>query len=224
MMNRIRGAAKARSTSTLIPALLVSSALLLTACGDGGTDEPAAAAPESSSQPSESPSTATLADGYEAPADEMDAELKMYFGPPGNLNDDFGADPAGPQTYESDPAPRATTYKEYMSKRDGVDAVGFTNIFNEVVHDAEYSARNVSGFLEGNPGATLADIQAEDGLLVNRYENIGTMEVRQDEHTGFFFVITNTNDKDAFMPTVAGALVEQVGITPDYYGLQEAAG
>lgn len=214
MMNRTRGAAKAPSALTIIPALLVSSALLLTACG-GGAEEPAAAN-DSSSQPSESTSAAPVMPGFVAPANEMDPELKMYWGPSGTLFPEFDIDPAGPQSYDTDPAPRTTTYEEYMAKRDGGDVVGFSNIFNEVVHDAEYSARNISGFLEDNPGATLDDIKAESDLLVNRYENLGTMEIRQDAHTGFFFVITKTNDTDAFMPTLAGALVPQEGITPEF--------
>lgn len=208
----------------LLPVLAVSSILLFTACSAGDDNNN-----DKTSSPSASSTTAEgnggpendnpsdLADGYVAPPESMDPELSLYFQQPRiSIPENWEMYAStGAKTYEEDSSIRPLTMTEWNGMRESGDSGAISRIFGEVFYDAEYSASKVSTYLQENPEATLEDIKAQTDLVVNRYPNLGNMEVVQDEESGYFFVILYGADKE-LMPTISGSLVVQEGITPTF--------
>lgn len=217
---RIRGAANI-STAPALLSLLLAATLGLTACGG---EESAASPSETSAVPQTSSSPEmTMPEAVLAP-EAAGEELSRYFGPKVTLDPEtFLGHQFGGKTYDEDPSPRTTTAAEFEEMRQDLQDGGplssaWNVVFNETANDAEVSARNVSAYLEANPGATLEDLQAQKDLVVNRYPNLGTQKVVQDKGTGYFVVVLYANDMEFVQPTYAGSLVEQPGITPDFGG------
>lgn len=203
----------------LVPTLLISSALLFTGCSSNDESQ-AADTPSSSSSasPSETFTGDTqLAEGYVAPPEGMDSELSLYFAAPSiSTEEGWGMyKDAGAKTYEEDPSTRNLNMDDWIAMRDSSDAQQSTIIFGEVFYDAEYSAKKVSEYLAANPEATMEQLASQPDLIVNRYPGLGSMELTQDESSGFYFVLLKGLNPDV-MPTISGSLVQQPGITPDF--------
>lgn len=221
---RTRGAAK-RTAPALLTVLLASS-LGLAACG--GNEE--ANKPEPAAAPSPSASSTVTPSGFgmETAPEEADADLAMFMGSKMTLDPEipWAGDGIGAKRYDEDPAERPYTVEDYKAGQKDAQTMGpnfasWQVMFNETANDAETSARNVSQFLGTNPDATLEDIRGQEGLLVNRYPNLGTAKVTQDKGTKFFVVVLEANDKNSGPQYLTGSLVEQPGITPEFEEYQK---
>jgi hypothetical protein len=210
---------------SLVPAVLLSSVLLLTACSTGSPAtnnnanppaSPSASAsansPAPSSASSPAPSVApTVIQGYVAAPTDMTKQFKAFYGAPPTLNDQNWAvyKNAGATTYKEDPAERSTTSSEWAASR----ADARKKLVGEMMSDVDQSATNVSAVLASNPSSTLDSIKADKSLIINRFPNVGTTDVYQDSSTGFYFVVFSP--KENIMPN-HGILVPQKGKTPDF--------
>lgn len=203
----------------IIPTILVSSALLFTACGNDS--EPKNESPSSSSTVSSAPE-------YVAPPSNLEEQYKQYVSPititdeaAWSMYKDLGA-----TTYEEDPSKRSTTPEDWKAAQEASREMNdvqkmndFNLMFGEVKADIDQSALNISAFLAQNPEATLDDVKAQEGLLVSRHEKLGTLKVEQDSSTGFFFVILISEDEQIQL----GQMVPQKGITPDFAATNQPA-
>jgi hypothetical protein len=201
----------------LIPTIVLSSALLLTGCTSGNSDH--SRDPQnpitSSSAPSNTSSAEPIVEGgYIAPPSEMADENKAYYFAPTTVDEVSWSyyKSIGATTYKEDPTSRSITAKEWQSTREN-DRQKFDQIFGENTSDVEQSALNISSYLENNPTATVEEINNNKHLIINRYDKAGSMTVRKDSKTNFYFVAFDLNDSDE---TGYGILVPQKGITPDF--------
>lgn len=196
----------------IVPTILLSSTLLLSGCGaneDGNKNSPTSS---SASAPETMP-------GYVAPPSELSDRYKSFYGAPQTLTEEGWASYAnlGATTHKEDPSDRSTTLDDWkaaqVGAQDGTNVTDYTKMFGEMTSDLEHSTMNVSEFLAANPDATLDTINATEGLLVNRYPNLGATKVEQETKTGFYFVIMTFDNLEEGMEM--GLIVPQEGITPD---------
>lgn len=209
----------------VIPTIVLSSALLLTGCtgkqsnNNIPTNQPSTSS-SSSLAPEESSSQSPVNSGYVAPPSELKDNFKGYFNAP-SITEGVEWEyykSIGAKTAKEDPSPRSTSLDDWESARGDKDhPENFDKIFGEVTADVEQTALNVSAYLEKAPTSTLDDINSHKELMVNRYEQSGSLAIQKDDKTGFYFVIfTLKNGKESGF----GILVPQKGITPDFNASQ----
>lgn len=216
----------------LVPAVLLSSALLLTACSSGSpaannnatdssvnssTTQNGSSAPTNQTNPSASAVPTAIA-GYVAPPQTLGSDYKQFFRA-FSMNDPRMLDAvkaSGATTSKDDPAIRPMSVSDYESmKADQKQRQQLIKTNWEIQSDYETTAQNVSDALKKNPNASLDNLKADKSLVVNRYANVGSMNIEQDNETKFFFVIFRVNDQN-FKGVPMGVLVPQAGKTPDF--------
>ena len=215
----------------LVPAVVLSSALLLTACSSGSpatnNNASASANPSASSSaptnPTNSPIPSTTAmptaiAGYVAPPQALQANYKQFFKSFTTTDSRVwdSAQAGGATKAKDDPATRSMTVNEYESMR--TDPKQRPNLIKtnwNIQSDLETTAQNISDALAKNANESLDDLKADKSLIVNRYSNVGSMSIEQDNGTKFFFVIFRVNDQN-YKGFPMGVLVPQAGKTPDF--------
>lgn len=214
---------------TLVPAVLLSSALLLTACSAGNpaannnnSNSPANSSANSSSQTNETNPSAsavpTAIAGYVAPPQALTSDYKQFFKSFSTTDSRVweAAQSVGAATAKADPATRSMTVSEYESlKTDAKQRQTLIKTNWEIQSDYETTAANVSEALKKNASESLDSLKADKALIVNRYSNLGSISIEQDSATKFFFVIFRVNDQN-FKGVPMGVLVPQAGKTPDF--------
>lgn len=193
----------------LIPALILSSAILLTGC----TSNNNAAEPTPSVTAAD---TNQVVPGYVAPPQEMAENYKAYYFDLMTTNESMWSyfDLIGATSYKQDPTPRSTTVDEWVAaEADSNDSQKFDKMYGDVASDVEQTALNVSSYLEQNPTATIEEVKNKKDLIVNRYESVGSTSVEQDPTTGHFFSVFTVNEAKG---AGYGILVPQTGKTPDF--------
>lgn len=214
----------------LVPAIVLSSALLLTACSSGASNNTNTPANSStSSAPSSAPANANVVNpsasaaptaiaGYVAPPQTLGSDYKQFFRA-FSTNDPRLLDAvkaSGATTAKDDSSTRPMTVSEYESmKTDAKQRPQLIKTNWEIQSDYETTAQNVSDALKKNPNASLDGLKADKSLIVNRYSNVGSMNIEQDNETKFFFVIFRVNDQN-FKGVPMGVLVPEAGKTPDF--------
>lgn len=204
----------------IIPTIVLSSALLLTGCTSGNSNDP-------NTQPSVSASD--MADPvdvpqpdapkYVAPPADMDEKYKAYYFSPSTLNESAWAyyNIIGAKTSAEDSAARSTTIEEWEKTRtDESNTQAFDKMYGEVNSDVEQSSLKVSEYLKNNSDATVEELKDNKDLLINRYNKVGTMAVEQDAKTGLYFVTFSLLEGAGEGSSGYGILVPQEGKTPDF--------
>lgn len=207
----------------IIPALVLSSALLFVGCNLKNDNY--GELPNSNSSNSSTPAP-TLADttpdgmpvydGYIAPPSDLEDKYKGSYFAPSTLDAEAWSvyKEMGATTYKEDASVRSVTDKDWAdAAANRKDSDDFIKMYAEVNSDVEQTAVNVAAYVKENPSATLEEINGSKGLIINRYDKAGKTVVEQDAKTNFYFVIFSLNNDGNGGYSI---LVPQEGITPDF--------
>lgn len=189
----------------IIPAIILSSTLMLTACG-GGSDTPT---PEPSAA-----STPIQVEGYDAVPSDLDSRYAQFFYMSGEMSKDEldYYTSIGAKTYKEDPSKRSTTPEEWNAARGGAEQETFDKRYAELQFDVAHVSASATEYLATNPKASVDELNEK--VVINRYEKIGSMKIEQDSKTGFYFAIFTLNDDTKPKGLELGGMVYQEGITP----------
>jgi hypothetical protein len=183
--------------------------------GNNGSQNPTSSSTSAPSDSSSAQETPVPVEGFVTPPANMTADYKAFYMAPTTTNPEVWEiwKNMGATTYKEDPAARSTTADEWGKARDNKnDFKTFDKMHAENTSDIEQSALKVSAFLEKNPTASLEEINSNKDLIINRYPNVGSMKVEQDNETKFYFIVFRMTEGSATF----GILVPQKGITPDF--------
>jgi hypothetical protein len=206
----------------IIPTIVLSSALLLSGCtsggnngGNNGSQNPTSSSASASDTTTDTQASPVPVEGFVTPPANMTADYKAFYMAPTTTDPEMWGiwKNMGATTYKEDPAARSTTADEWNKARDNkTDFKTFDKMHAENTSDIEQSALNVSAFLEKKPSASVDELNNNKDLIINRYPNVGSMKVEQDNETKFYFVVFRMTEGSATF----GILVPQKGITPDF--------
>ena len=205
----------------IIPTILLSSALLLTGCTSGNSNDGKDTQPSATST-----DTSDLVDlpqpeapKYVAPPAEMEEKYKIYFFSASTLNESAWAyySIIGAKTSAEDSAARSTTIAEWEAARtDQGNVQAFDKMYGEINSDVEHTSLKVSEYLKTNSDATVEELNDNKDLIINRYAKVGKMAVEQDSATKLYFVTFALLEGAGEGSAGYGILVPQEGKTPDF--------